>query len=134
VTGGYENNRTTVINTTELYDPGLGYKSAWRPEITDLRLTQYKRLRVEGSRFQGRSQASGGTTEDSATNYPILQVRSIDSSRMVFLPVDPDDGWSDTRLGSIPLTDFPQGPALATIFTNGIPSASRYFVVPGRER
>jgi hypothetical protein len=38
-------------------------------------------------------------------------------------------GWSDTAFGSIPVNNFPPGPALVTLFTNGIPSDSKYVVV-----
>jgi hypothetical protein len=63
-----------------------------------------------------------------------VQVRSIDSSEVVFASLDPDEGWSDTSFSSLPLTHFPLGPALATVFTNGIPSAARYFVVTPCDR
>ena len=45
------------------------------------------RLQLTGSRFQGISQASGGNTQDSSSNYPIVQLRSIDNSQVAFLPV-----------------------------------------------
>ena len=88
------------------------------------------RLRLTGSRFQGISQASGGNTQDSSSNYPIVQLRSIDSSQVAFLPVDPAQGWSDTSFTSVRLNGaFPFGPALVTVFTNGIPSPAKYLVV-----
>ena len=121
-------------NTAELYDTGLGYESPWQPKITDLRFTGGRRLLLKGSLFQGISQASSGDTQDSSSNYPVVPVRSIDSGEAVFLPVDPDEGWSDTSFSSLPLTHFPHGPALATVFTNGIPSTARYFVVTPCQR
>src|SRR5947207_13154759 len=78
--------------------------------------------------------ASGGNTQDSSSNYPIVQLRSIDSSQVVFLPVDPVRGWSDTSFRSVPVRDFPLGPALVTVFTNGIPSDARYLVLEKRHR
>ena len=84
---------------------------------------------LKGSRFKGISQASGGNTQDSSTNYPIVQLRSIDNSQVVFAPVAPIKGWSDTSFTSLPVTNFPFGPALVTVFTNGIPSRTRYVVV-----
>jgi hypothetical protein len=119
----------TVTSTAELYDTGLGYKSAGQPKIGELKFTGRKRLLLRGSLFQGISQASSGDTQDSSTNYPVVQVRNIDGSEVMFLPVDPDEGWSDISFSSLPLTHFPNGPALATVFTNGIPSRARYFVV-----
>jgi hypothetical protein len=123
-----------LLTSTELYDVGLGFQSDWRPKISKLKLTGDKRLLLAGSRFQGISQASGGNTQDSSTNYPVVQVRSIDSSEVVFTLVDAREGWSDTSFSSLPLTHFPLGPALATVFTNGIPSSAGYFVVTPCDR
>jgi hypothetical protein len=61
-----------------------------------------------------------------------MQLRSIDSSQVVFLPVDPVRGWSDTSYRSVPVRDFPLGPALVTVFTNGIPSDAKYLVLEKR--
>jgi len=83
-----------------------------------------------GSRFQGVSQASGGTTEDSATNYPLVQLRHIDNEQVTFLLVDPLRSWSNTSFFSLPARGFVPGPTLVTVFTNGIPSESKCLVVP----
>jgi hypothetical protein len=61
-------------------------------------------------------------------------LRSIDSSQVVFLSVDPVRGWSNTRFTSIPVRRFPLGPALVTVFTNGIPSDAKYLVLEKRHR
>jgi hypothetical protein len=116
-------------NKAELYDVGLGFSSAWQPRISTLAKTG-KRIQLTGSRFQGVSQASGGNTQDSSSNYPVVQLRSIDNSQVAFLPVDPAMGWSDTSFTSAVLKHVPSGPALVTVFTNGIPSVARYLVVP----
>jgi hypothetical protein len=106
VAGGYGNG---FLTSTELYDVGLGFSSVWQPEIQRLKVTGGKRLLIKGSLFQGISQASGGNTQDSSSNYPIVQLRSIDNSEIVFAPVDPAKGWSDTRFISRPVRDFPFG-------------------------
>jgi uncharacterized delta-60 repeat protein len=115
----------------ELYDVGLGFNSAWQPQIatTSSILQSGNRLMLTGSLFQGISQASGGNTQDSSSNYPIVQLRSLDSSQVVFLSVDPTAGWSNTAFTSVPVSGFPFGPASVTVFTNGIPSAAKYLVV-----
>ena len=119
----------TSVTNAELYDVGLGFSNAWQPRITTLAKAG-NRLQLTGSHFQGISQASGGNTQDSSSNYPIVQLRSIDNSQVTFLPVDPVEGWSDTSFTSVPLNgDFPFGPALVTVFTNGIPSTAKYLVV-----
>jgi hypothetical protein len=86
-------------------------------------------LTLIGSRFQGISQASGGTFQDSSTNYPLVQLRNIDNSQVAFVSVHPIVGWSDTSFTSTPVNNFSPGPALVTVFTNGIPSDSKYLVV-----
>jgi len=58
-----------------------------------------------------------------------VQLRSIDNSQVAFLPVDPIRGWSDTAFRSVPVQDFPRGPALVTVFTNGIPSEAKSLIV-----
>ena len=105
----------------------------WQPQITTATspLVLGSSLMLTGSRFQGISQASGGNFQDSSTNYPVVQLRDIDNSQVAFLPVDPTAGWSDTTFTSTPVNDFPPGPALVTVFTNGIPSQSQFIVAQG---
>ena len=67
--------------------------------------------------------------QDSSTNYPVVQLRAIDNSQVAFFPVDPTAGWSDTSFTSTSVNNFPPGPALVTVFTNGIPSDSKYVLV-----
>jgi Galactose oxidase, central domain len=117
------------LASAELYDVGLGFSSDWQPEITSATIKSHNRLILAGSRFQGISQASGGNTQDSSSNYPIVQLRSIDSSEVVFVQANPLRRWSDRRFISLPVGEFHSGPALVTVFTNGIPSAASYVVV-----
>ena len=126
-----------ITPKAELYDVGLAFSSDWQPQIRRMSLvlaSGHRHLRLIGSRFQGISQASGGNTQDSSSNYPIVQLRSLDSEQVAFLPVDPESGWSDTRFRSIPVSDFPKGPALVTVFTNGIPSEARYLLIANHRR
>jgi hypothetical protein len=62
-------------------------------------------------------------------------LRGIDNGQVIFLPVNPRHGWSDTSFASNPVTGFPSGPALITVFTNGIPSSAKYLIVtPGNSQ
>ncbi len=95
IAGG--NGTDELLGSAELYDVGLGFRSDWELVI-DKAPAQFilgKRLSLTGSLLQGISQASGDDTQDS-TNYPIVQLRSIDNSEVAFLTVDPVRGWSDT--------------------------------------
>src|SRR5439155_4076123 len=78
VAGG--SNDSSALASAELYDVGLGFSSLWQPEITTARVRSSQGLRLTGSLFQGISQASGGTTQDSSSNYPMVQLRSLDNS------------------------------------------------------
>ena len=119
------------LGSAELYDVGLGFLPAWQPQIATASsfLTPGNKLNLTGSRFQGISQASSGTVQDSSTNYPVVQLRRLENEQVTYLPVDPASGWSDSSFTSAPVTGFPFGPALVTIFTNGIPSDARYLLV-----
>ncbi len=129
VAGG--SNGPVTFKSAELYDVGLGFSSAWQPQVATApsTLSLGDSLALTGSRFQGISQASGGNTQDSSSNYPIVQLRSIESNQITFLPVDSTAGWSNTAFTSMPVSSFPAGPALVTVFANGIPSDARSIVI-----
>ena len=78
-------------------------------------------LVITGSQFRGISGASGGSTQDSSSDYPLVQLRSIESGQTTFLLTT---NWSTNSFNSLPVWDFPPGYALATVFVNGIPSTS----------
>ena len=121
VTGGFNNG---YFASAELYDVGLGFSGASRPVIGFASFDASGRLVLTGAGFLGISSASGGNgSQDSPTNYPVLQLRRLDNEQCVFLSYDPSVNVSDTSLRSAPVAAFP-GYALATVFTNGIPSAS----------
>jgi hypothetical protein len=116
------------LSSAELYDVGLGFTNKSQPKIDTIK-NGGNRFLVKGKHFQGLSQASGGNSHDSSSNYPIVQLRGIDNSQVAFLPLDSNRGWSDKSFASGTITDFPSGPALLTVFTNGIPSTATYLVV-----
>jgi hypothetical protein len=125
------------LNSAELYDTGLGFDSAWQPLLTNVSpsiVPSGSALTVSGSRFNGISETSGGnSSQNSSSNYPLVQLLSLTNEQTFFLPVDAMAGWSDTSFTSQPLTimtesssGFPVGYALVTVFTNGIPSQSQF--------
>ncbi len=130
VAGGESNDGQ--VTSTELYDVGLGFaQPEWQPQITSATspLMAAESLVLTGSLFQGLSQASAGGSQDSSTNYPVVQLRRIDNAQIQYLQVDPVVGWSDTSFSSAAVDGFSAGPALVTVFTNGIPSDATYLVV-----
>jgi hypothetical protein len=111
--------------SAEVFDRGLGFLSAWRPVLISATspLLLGDPLLVTGEQFQGVSEASGGNSgQSSPTGYPLVQLRRLDNEQMRFLLADT---WSETSFTSIPVTDFPAGHALVTVFTNAIPSISK---------
>ena len=129
VTGGAN---AQSLQSVEHYFGGLGYlRSLWQPQIATApsTLALGSSLALTGSLFQGISPASGGNTQDSSTSYPIVQLRNIETTKTTFLPVDPTAGWSSTAFTSTPVTGFPLGPAMVTVFANGIPSDPRFLLV-----
>jgi N-acetylneuraminic acid mutarotase len=117
------------MKSSELFDPGLGFSGAWRPYIEPFEgtpiLSPGGYLDFQGAGLRGKSEASGGATNNSSTGYPLVQVRRLDSERIFWLP--PSSGsFSDTEFTSANFQDVQDGWCLITVFTNGIPSLSRF--------
>ena len=72
-----------AFSSSELYDAGLGFTNSWRPRIAPLSsaFSLGSGLVVAGSQFRGVSSASGGNTQESSTDYPLLQLRGLESQR-----------------------------------------------------
>jgi len=119
--GGYAG--SNGVSKAELYDVGLGFRSSWQPQIATANspLSLGGSLVLTGSQFRGVSGGSGGNSQDSPTDYPLVQLRSIESGQTTFLL---STNWSTNSFASLPVWNFPPGNALATVFVNGIPSTS----------
>ena len=129
--GGY-NSTNGRLTSAELYDVGLGFSAGWQPVLTAVTspLALGSELVASGSGFQGISEASGGNgSQNSSSNYPLLQLRSLGNEQLSFLPPDPATTWSDSSVTSQLVSGFPPGYAMATVFTNGIPSTSQFVLV-----
>jgi N-acetylneuraminic acid mutarotase len=136
VAGG---NNGPAFRSAELYDPGLSFDPGWQPLLTMVTpsIVQGSELTASGSRFQGISEASDGNgSQNSSSNYPLVQLLNMANEQTFLLPVDTMTGWSDTSFTSTPITvmtasfgGFPIGYALVTVFSNGIPSQSQFVLV-----
>ncbi len=126
VAGGV--NGTLGSSSEYLFDVGLGFSNAWRPQITSVTspVNVGGSVALAGFQFRGLSVGAAGTTKDSAADYPMVQLRSIESERTVFLLAT---NWSANSFASAPVTNFPPGYALATVFADGIPSTSAVTIV-----
>jgi uncharacterized protein (TIGR03437 family) len=128
-----------ILRHSELYDPGLGQQESWRPTISFLSggtngssadeaiaaPEQANLITINGAQFQGISEASGHGAQSSATNYPVAQLLSLGNEQLTFLQLASASGWSNNTFNFAQLTGFAPGPALLTLYTNGIPSVAR---------
>jgi hypothetical protein len=76
-------------------------------------------LTLTGSGFRGVSEGSCGNSQDSPADYPLVQLRSVESGQTMFLL---STDWQTNSFASAPVWGFPPGYAMATVFVNGIPS------------
>jgi hypothetical protein len=124
---------TNADVTYELFDPGLGFQPTWRPVIDTASspLDPGDSLTLDGNglRGYGYAEGSGGTNTNSATNYPLVQIRRLENEQVRWLPPDPVHPFSATAFTSQPLNDWPAGYALVTVFVNGLPSQSAIVLV-----
>jgi hypothetical protein len=125
VAGGF--NDSGYLTNAELYDVGLGFNASWQPQIATVSLlTNGGCLTLTGSQFRGIAEGSGGMTQDSPADYPVVQLHRLDNEQTLFLLTT---NWSTNSLTSVPVTNFPSGYALVTVFVNGIPSTARVLYV-----
>jgi uncharacterized delta-60 repeat protein len=119
---------THYLSSVELYDVGLGYSNSWQPQIATVfsPVSFTSNLVVTGTQFRGVSGASGGNHLDSSSDYPLVQLRSIESAQTTFLLCK---HFETDLFTSTPLWNFPPGLALVTVFVNGIPSTSAFLSV-----
>jgi len=117
----------TNNGVAEIFDPGLGYPASAQPQISPApTLTLGSSLAIAGAQFRGVSESSGGNSRNSASDCPVVQLRSVASGQTTFLLAS---NWTSNSYTSTPVIGFPPGYTLATMFVNGIPSTSRFLNV-----
>jgi len=119
VTGG--GGSSADLASAELYDVGLGFNSAWQPQISTATspLGYGNSLSLTGAGFRGVAEGSGGNTQDSSADYPVVQLRRLDNEQTIFLN---STNWGTNAYTSTAVTNQQTGWALVTVFVNGIPS------------
>ncbi|HEY3319857.1 MAG TPA: kelch repeat-containing protein, partial [Planctomycetota bacterium] len=127
VAGGNSDGFSGFLSSAEVYGEDLGYLAPWQPSINGATspLVLGTALSIQGAQFRGLSEASGGSGNNSATNYPVVELRSMINEHTAFLLPDPETPWTDSSFTSLPVTGFPKGLALVTLYVNGIPSAAK---------
>jgi hypothetical protein len=117
------------VTNTYLFDLGLGSSNSWRPQVTGSPgpSNAGAMLSVTGMQFRGLSVGGGGDdTQSSQSGFPIVQLRRIDSQQVLTLTTT---SWTTNSLVTAPVTNFPAGPALLTVFVNGIQSVSSVVLI-----
>lgn len=116
-----------AFNKTRMFDINLGYSGSRRPAISAIGKPFAVGLsaRLTGTLFSGDSEASAGTGRDSATDYPLLQIRRIDNEQQVWIRAAADNIRSATAFTSAGVAGILSGPVAATVYVNGIPSVAK---------
>lgn len=125
--GGGNGGSASYTSSAEIWDPGLGFVEARRPQVSSV--TQSLRIGdaviASGDRFRGDSEASGsasGAANSSATNYPLVQLQRLDSDQIVRPLLDGTVGWSVDALKTAAIAGVPGGVYRMSVITNGVPS------------
>lgn len=109
------------LKHTELFETGLDYQEEWQP-ATGFLLSTPNQTTLAGVQFQGISEAGGDGGASSASNYPLVQLLSLNNEQLTF--VTPGT-WSNNSFVYNPVANFAPGLALLTVYANGIPSRAR---------
>jgi hypothetical protein len=118
-----------LTRTAQLYDVGLGFPTSAQPQVSAITspFNLGNSLVITGSNFRGLSAGSGGNgAQDSPSDCPVIQLRNIENGQVLFLS---STNWQTNSYVSLPVTNFPPGYGLATVFVNGIPSISRILLI-----
>ena len=117
VAGGFTGQRDTP--RAEFFHAEHGSVPEWQPQITQYNspLSPGDSLRLTALRLRGLSSASFGGSKESASDVPVVQLRSLESGQMIHLL---STYWSASNYTSLPLPDFPLGWAMVTVVVNGI--------------
>ena len=147
VTAANGNTVEVLVSQVELYDVGLDALPAVAPAITNVVWNgSGNPACVSGIRFQGGGEAASGNSNSSNANYPVVQLMRLDNEQTYFLSPDANstqcafDGWTNNSYASLPVpaTTLPGtnnnlliGPAMMTVFVNGVPSSRAMILAPG---
>jgi hypothetical protein len=114
---------STYLSSAALYDVGLGFIPSSQPQIATATspLASGGSLVLTGSRFRGISEGSVGNSQDSPSDYPVVQLHSLGNGQTLSLLAS---NWSTNSFTSTPISGFPVGYAFVTMFVNGIPGVS----------
>jgi WD40 repeat protein len=113
---------TIYLSSAETFEGGPYFNGFGQPQIATFTspLVIGQSLALTGSGFRGLSEDSGGDTGSSPSDYPVVQLRSVEGGETLFLLSAPGSNWSDTSFASAAVSGLDRGWTLATVFVNGI--------------
>jgi large repetitive protein len=114
---------TGVAATSQVFDVGLGFAATNQPQLTTTPSSTYPgtALSLGGSGFRGISETGSSGNNSSPSDHPVVQLRALESTRVARLFAT---SWSTNAGTFLAPANFPQGPAMLTMFVNGIYSSS----------
>ena len=119
-----------ALDSAAVYDPGSLANLQSRPLVNSAIFDSGDRLMVDGSGFTDRPEAGGGTTQNSAVNHPMAQLKYLTNGYSVFVEADSASTFSDSLFSSAQVRNVPVGHALLTLYSAGVPSAGKIVYVP----
>lgn len=133
VFGGSTGPEAPDAATVEQFDAGLGLGFGQTPPnrpsfgTVASSVAGFGSLTASGALSFGVSEASGGNgPQASASNLPVVQVRSLANDEILQLGTT---GWNESSYASEPFLGLPPGYLLVTMFANGVPSVSQIIQV-----
>jgi N-acetylneuraminic acid mutarotase len=123
-----------ISSRVEFFDPGFGYETTWKPSFDPAGISfPQGAVTFNGSQLRGvgYAEGSGGTAFSSASNYPLVSLRRLGNDELVWLSTRQFSTDSFTVSTSWPIQP---GPAVMTVFVNGIPSLSQTVTIREPER
>jgi N-acetylneuraminic acid mutarotase len=115
----------SVSTSADLYNRGVGFTTG-QPVVNSAPVVVPlgSGMLVQGTGFQGLSEASGGHgSQNSSTNYPLLNFRAIGTEQTSYILSRESIPWSSTSFDSVPPTGFTKGFAYVTLYANGVPNS-----------
>jgi len=115
---------TGALDSAEVYED-TGAAEAWRPVVTPpASLQSGWTLTVNGSGLRGISEANGGDTQSSATNFPLVSLLALEGGRRTSVALQ---DFSNTSL-VMRVPSVLDGYYLMSVTTNAIPGGAVVFV------
>ncbi|MEO8461041.1 MAG: kelch repeat-containing protein, partial [Dokdonella sp.] len=122
IAGGNDNGG--VFSSAVRYTYDLGIADSRRPLIGSINSPLFvtQPLELTGSGFAGDSEGSSGGTNSSATNSPLVQLRSIETEQIAWISPAANSSRSDTSYTSAPLSGLLPGAYALSVLVNAVPS------------